>query len=722
MRTLPKLVGNPIFAWAKMELESLGLDAAKYLRGEGENVSLADWTPSRLFKAMNVETVCPCVGARDASRLSTGGTSFRGTGFPTRVASVPALGRGTGFPTRAENENAVSSTNCEAGPQSPHAEETLSLLHEFPEAMATPSAHFSPTLREGAFHRRNLPHVAHDSSLVFVTFRLADSLPRELLDKFACDYKAWLSHAPDGRTSEEEQEYSRSEFRRLNEYLDEGHGSCLFKDPHLRKVVESSLEFFNENGDGQGRYVLHSYVVMPNHVHVLFELKDAADLPKVLKSWKGYSAREVNRLCNKTGVVWQDEYFDRLVRDADHYQRVVEYVRQNAAIGERLAGHVGGGHGLENPCPEVEAPSRVGKPVPQEDDARVGKPVPQEDDARVGKPVPRVGVLPSLRMNAGDVVTDEQLAAFAAAGCRVVDISVDDDDDLERQSDSLAKVAGFAAARGWTMLLHLGALRETSARLRRVAGPAGGYAGMRAPVDPEKVARFLDRLETSRVHVDGARVFQPVQQEEVPSDGARVFQPVQQKEVSATGAVLGSSVQAEKGPSCGSTGWKTRAPNSTGQETRAPDGVSTALPRTILLSLNPEAHAQLAVLAGSFNEAGMPGKVQLGPAWWWCDHEEGIRDVLEKNAAYGVLSTFIGMTTDSRSLLSFVRHDYFRRILCKWMADKIEAGAFPEDEALIRPLLEKVCYWNAKVMIGGEGSTGWKTRAPMQDSSEREGS
>ena len=117
------------------------------------------------------------------------------------------------------------------------------------------------------------------------------------------------------------------------------------------------------------------------------------------------------------------------------------------------------------------------------------------------------------------------------------------------------------------------------------------------------------------------------------------------------------------------------------------------------MSLNPEAHAQLAVLAGSFNGEGMPGKVQLGPAWWWCDHEEGMRDVLEKNAAYGVLSTFVGMTTDSRSLLSFVRHDYFRRVLCKWVAEKVENGAFPDDESLLRPMLENICYRNARDMV-----------------------
>ena len=232
------------------------------------------------------------------------------------------------------------------------------------------------------------------------------------------------------------------------------------------------------------------------------------------------------------------------------------------------------------------------------------------------------GVCPSLRTAAGERVSREALEAFEAAGCRIVDISVDDTAQLAEHLASLHDVASFASSRGWTMLLHLGALRETSTRLRAAAGPAGGFAGMRAPVDPAAVAAFLNELERN-----------------------------------------------------------------------------DALPRTVLMSLNPEAHAQLAVLAGSFVGAGQPGKVQLGPAWWWCDHEEGIRDVLEKNAAYGVLSTFVGMTTDSRSLLSFVRHDYFRRVLCRWVAEKVAAGSFPDDEALLHPLLENVCYRNAKEMV-----------------------
>ena len=119
------------------------------------------------------------------------------------------------------------------------------------------------------------------------------------------------------------------------------------------------------------------------------------------------------------------------------------------------------------------------------------------------------------------------------------------------------------------------------------------------------------------------------------------------------------------------------------------------------MSLNPEAHAQLAVLSGSFVEEGVPGKVQLGPAWWWCDHAEAIRDVFEKQAAYGVLSTFVGMTTDSRSLLSFVRHDYFRRLFCRWLVDKVAAGDIPDDLSLLLPIVENVCYRNARNMVKG---------------------
>ena len=279
-------------------------------------------------------------------------------------------------------------------------------------------------------------------------------------------------------------------------------------------------------------------------------------------------------------------------------------------------------------------------------------------------------VVPSLRMNAGDEISVEALEKFHAAGCRVVDISLDDVDSLCSLCPLWLKiVAAFAAAHGWTMLLHLGALRETSARLRAAAGPAGGFAGMRAPVNPAAVAAFLNALEAK----------------------PNCFSHKEHKEHKDSALSRHSLRSAWSLPN------GSRPPARGGYASLRE--IKYSLPRTILMSLNPEAHAQLAVLAGSFVEEGIPGKVQLGPAWWWCDHEEGIRDVLEKNAAYGVLSTFVGMTTDSRSLLSFVRHDYFRRVLCKWVAEKVASGAFPSDESLLRPMLGNICYKNAHDMI-----------------------
>ena len=124
------------------------------------------------------------------------------------------------------------------------------------------------------------------------------------------------------------------------------------------------------------------------------------------------------------------------------------------------------------------------------------------------------------------------------------------------------------------------------------------------------------------------------------------------------------------------------------------------LPRTILYTLNPADHAAFAVLAGAFAGDGAPGKVQLGPAWWYCDHLEGMRDHFEKAAAYGVLSQFIGMTTDSRSLLSFVRHEYFRRAFCGWLGTKAERGEMPDDFATLSGLVRAVCYENAQNYIG----------------------
>ena len=125
------------------------------------------------------------------------------------------------------------------------------------------------------------------------------------------------------------------------------------------------------------------------------------------------------------------------------------------------------------------------------------------------------------------------------------------------------------------------------------------------------------------------------------------------------------------------------------------------LPRILLFTLNPADNAVMATLCGSYSKDGEEAFVSQGPAWWWCDHYQGICDMLDNFMCHSVLSSFIGMTTDSRSLLSFVRHDYFRRVLCEWISDKVSKNRLPEDFNLLADTVSRICYKNAKRLLGG---------------------
>ena len=120
------------------------------------------------------------------------------------------------------------------------------------------------------------------------------------------------------------------------------------------------------------------------------------------------------------------------------------------------------------------------------------------------------------------------------------------------------------------------------------------------------------------------------------------------------------------------------------------------LPRTVLFTLNPADNAVFATLTGSYSESGILGKVQFGPAWWYNDHLEGMTRQLQSLSSYGLLSSFIGMTTDSRSVLSFSRHEYFRRVLCRFIGEKVTGGEFPEDIVLLGNIVKDICYRNCK--------------------------
>jgi glucuronate isomerase len=119
------------------------------------------------------------------------------------------------------------------------------------------------------------------------------------------------------------------------------------------------------------------------------------------------------------------------------------------------------------------------------------------------------------------------------------------------------------------------------------------------------------------------------------------------------------------------------------------------LPSTILYSLNPKDYYTLGSIMGSF-QGEIPGKLQLGVAWWFCDHRDGMEEQLKVLGNLGLLSRFVGMLTDSRSFLSYPRHEYFRRILCAMLGRWTEEGEIPNDQALLEGIVRDICFENAK--------------------------
>ncbi|MDO7905547.1 glucuronate isomerase [Paenibacillus sp. JX-17] len=129
--------------------------------------------------------------------------------------------------------------------------------------------------------------------------------------------------------------------------------------------------------------------------------------------------------------------------------------------------------------------------------------------------------------------------------------------------------------------------------------------------------------------------------------------------------------------------------------------MESGLPKTILYSLNPSDYPVLVSLMGCYQK-DMPGKMQLGSGWWFNDTVSGMRDQLTKLAEGGLLSRFVGMLTDSRSFLSYTRHEYFRRVLCDWLGELAERGEAPDDRALLGELVRDVAYHNAAVYFDME--------------------
>jgi type I restriction enzyme, R subunit len=213
----------------------------------------------------------------------------------------------------------------EWGLESPHSGETRGL--ENPHSFFDPDADVDVT-------KNRLPHWQQGEAWMFVTWRLGDSLPKAKLDQWKSEREAWLKHNPEPWDEKTEAEYHDRFSRQIDEWLDQGSGSCVLKEPANAKIVADALRHF----DGE-RYEIASFVVMPNHVHVLFRPLGKHALPEILKSWKGFTARAINKRMGKTGELWQDEYWDRLIRNERHFFKVAEYIRENPMKAKLEGGH-----------------------------------------------------------------------------------------------------------------------------------------------------------------------------------------------------------------------------------------------------------------------------------------------------------------------------------------------------------------------------------------------
>lgn len=198
-----------------------------------------------------------------------------------------------------------------------------------------------------------------------------------------------------------------------------------------------------------------------------------------------------------------------------------------------------------------------------------------------------------------------------------------DEEEQTYKTSVMLTLAKNYARKGWTMQLHIGALRNNNTRAFGKLGADSGYDSISDAPVAQKLSRLLDAMEKEN-----------------------------------------------------------------------------ALPKTILYSLDKNANYTLATMAGNFQSAPFESKIQLGSGWWFNDQRDGMEEQLRALANLGLLSKFVGMLTDSRSFVSYTRHEYFRRIFCNLVGKWVEEGEYPADEQMLKEIVEGVCYKNAEKYFG----------------------
>jgi REP element-mobilizing transposase RayT len=180
-------------------------------------------------------------------------------------------------------------------------------------------------LRTGIHTRGYLPHVKREGASYFVTFRLADSLPREVLLRFEQEHAEALRRLSAPADREQAEKIHRELHRKIERYLDQGAGECHLRQAEIADMVADGLRYFHEQ-----QYLLDDWVVMPNHVHVMLWPMPNFTLSEILKSRKWHTARQANLILGRTGeTFWQRESYDHWIRHDEEKARIRRYIRMN---------------------------------------------------------------------------------------------------------------------------------------------------------------------------------------------------------------------------------------------------------------------------------------------------------------------------------------------------------------------------------------------------------
>lgn len=187
-----------------------------------------------------------------------------------------------------------------------------------------PSDKYLNPYRDIEIHRHHLPHWQQGQVYIFLTWHLADSLPVAVMQSWHEEKQIWLKLHPLPCDVKTEQEYKKRFFGNIEKWLDKGIGSCVLRDQINAQIVKKALLFF----DGV-RYDHEIFVIMPNHVHILFSIFTPFKLADVVKSWKGYTAYAINKRMNRQGALWHEDYWDRLIRNEKHFEKCRQYILNN---------------------------------------------------------------------------------------------------------------------------------------------------------------------------------------------------------------------------------------------------------------------------------------------------------------------------------------------------------------------------------------------------------